>query len=190
MEADRFKRVEVTSKQALWDWLSANHDREDGIWLVTWKATHRDKYLSRDAVFDALLAHGWIDGRRMAVDDDRTSQFVSPRRQQGWTESYRIRAERLIAEGRMHPAGQRSIDAAQASGRWVDLPEVDALTIPDDLRDALSAAGGAAWFDASAPSYRRNVLRWIAKAKRPATRADRVNKVANAAASGSKVPQM
>jgi len=69
VDADKFERVEVTSAQALWDWLGREHGRDEAIWLVTWKAARRDRYVSRDEVLDALIAHGWIDGRRMALDE-------------------------------------------------------------------------------------------------------------------------
>ena len=78
--------VEVASEAALWDWLSDNHDGE-GAWLVTWKAAHPDRYVGREAVLDALIAHGWIDGRRKKLDADRTVQWIAPRQQQAWARS-------------------------------------------------------------------------------------------------------
>ncbi len=44
-----------------------------------------------------------------------------------------------------------------------------------------------AWFAGAAPSYRRNVLRWIAKAQRPETRAARVARVAETAGRGERI---
>lgn len=99
--------LEIASADALWTWLGVHHASSNGIRLVKLKAAHRDKYVSREEVLDALLAHGWIDGRRFVVDDDRTAQLVTPRKQQAWSESYKARVERLRAEGRMHPAGNR-----------------------------------------------------------------------------------
>ncbi|WP_220748637.1 YdeI/OmpD-associated family protein [Jannaschia pagri] len=179
-------RIEVTSEAALWAWLGAHHGRADGVLLVTWKATHRDKYLSRDAVLDALIAHGWIDGRRYKLDADRTMQLISPRREQTWAKTYKDRAARLEAEGRMHPAGRAAVAAGKASGLWDAMADVDALQVPDDLRAALGS--GAGWFDGAAPSYRRNVLRWIAQAKTAPTRTKRIDTVAAHAQRGEKVP--
>jgi uncharacterized protein YdeI (YjbR/CyaY-like superfamily) len=69
--------------------------------------------------------------------------------------------------------------------------EVDALTVSEDLRDALRAQPPAgANFEASAPSYRRNVLRWLSAAKKPDTRAKRIAKIASYAAANRKIPQM
>ncbi|WP_050531930.1 YdeI/OmpD-associated family protein [Pseudaestuariivita atlantica] len=182
--------VEVASEAALWDWLDAHHGQEASVILVTYKKAVPGKYVSRDAVLDALIAYGWIDGRRYAVDEARTGQLISPRKQQGWAQSYRARVDRLRAEGRMHAAGETAVARAKDAGTWEALPEVDALKVPDDLAQALKAAQATSGWDASAPSYRRNVLRWIAQARRPATRADRIAKASVAAAEGRKLPQM
>ena len=65
MDHDKFERVEVESSGDLWEWLDRYHDRRESVWLVTWKAARRDRYVSRDEVLDALTAYGWIDGRRL-----------------------------------------------------------------------------------------------------------------------------
>ncbi|MEM8801404.1 MAG: YdeI/OmpD-associated family protein [Pseudomonadota bacterium] len=188
MSAD-FERVEVTSAQAFWAWLDANHGREKSIWLVTWKASERDKYVSRDEVLDALIAYGWIDGRRMKLDDKRTMQLVSPRKEQAWAQTYKDRAARLEAVGRMHDAGRAAIRASKSSGKWNASADVDALIEPDDLKDGLRARRAKDWWDEAAPSYRRNILRWIASAKKAETRAKRIGIACDHAARGEKVPQ-
>lgn len=188
MSVPDLERVEATSVAALWNWLDAHHDQGDSVLLVTWKAKRRDRYVSREDVLDALLAHGWIDGRRYALDDDRTMQLISPRKQQLWAASYRERGERLIAQGRMRPPGLAAIERAKAGGTWHARSDVDRLEEPADLRNALDQCEASAWWDNAAPSYRRNVLRWIAGAKREATRAKCINTVAAHAARGEKVP--
>ncbi|MEE4348637.1 MAG: YdeI/OmpD-associated family protein [Pacificimonas sp.] len=189
MDPDRFARIEVQTEAALWAWLADHHVQPDSVWLVTWKAQHRDFYVSREAVLDALIAHGWIDGRRMKLDEARTMQLISPRRQQAWAQSYKTRAARLEAEGRMHPAGRAAVERGQASGLWHASDPVDALNDPDELVEALEQAGALNWWRAAAPSYRRNILRWIAQAKRSGTRANRIATVTSHAARGQKVPQ-
>lgn len=182
--------IEIASEATLWEWLAVHHGRETGAWLVTWKAHVRERYVGREAVLDALVAWGWTDGRRKKVDADRVAQLISPRRQQVWAATYKARAARLIEEGRMQPPGQAAIDRARSAGTWDAMADVDALMVPDDLRAALDArAGAAAFFDGTAPSYRRNVLRWVAGAKRLETRAKRVETLAVHSAAGQKVPQ-
>lgn len=178
--------LEIASAGALWDWLRQHHPTSQGVRLVTWKAAHPTKYVSREEVLDALLAYGWIDGRRFVVDEDRTAQLVTPRKQQAWSDSYKIRVARLRAEGRMHLAGEAAVQHAITSGLWDVLADVDRLEVPADLAAVLDMA---AW-DALPPSYRRNVLRWIKLAKAAPTRAKRISATVQATANGRRLPQM
>ena len=155
------------------------------MWLLTWKKAPGAPYVSVDQVLDELIAFGWIDGIRRKRDDVRTMQLISPRNRQAWAETYKRRAERLEAAGRMHPAGHNAIAAAKASGRWDEMAEVDALTVPDWGRTRRLAGSHA-----SAPSYRRNVLRWLHGAKRPETRASRIARIVDLSGQLMKVPQL
>lgn len=85
---DAFDRVEILNEANLWDWLSHHHGQEASVWLVTHKAADPTRYVSRDAVLDALIGYGWIDGIRRKLDAARTMQLISPRKQQAWAETY------------------------------------------------------------------------------------------------------
>jgi len=187
MASDDIERVEVSDLKSLWDWLDRNH-LGPSVWLVTWKASHPETYISRDEVLDALIAFGWIDGRRMKLDESRTMQLISPRKAQVWARSYKERAEKLIADGRMRAPGLAVWEAAKLSDDWSASDPVDDLVVPDDLRAALDEALASDWFDTAAPSYRRNVLRYLAAAKRAETRVKWVNLIADHASRGEKVP--
>lgn len=185
---DRFERVAIASERELHDWLGHHHDRTTGAWLVTWKKAVPDKYLPHEQVLDALVAFGWIDGIRRRIDDERTRQLISPRRTQPWAKSYKDRAERLIATGRMQQAGLASVERAKATGMWDAMNDVDALVVPDDLTAALHAHPPAGEnFTAFPTSARRNILRWIAYAKTPHTREKRITLTATEAQRGVQV---
>lgn len=188
MNLPTLERLEITSDTALWAWLAKHHACGQSQLLVTWKAAHRDKYVSRDQVLDALVAHGWVDGRRWTHDDPaRTIQLIAPRKQSVWAESYKARARRLIKKGVMHPVALAAFEAAEKSRDWNRSDPIDALHVPSDLAAGFSRHA-ADWFANAAPSYKRNVLRFLAAAKRPATRAKRVTLIAEAAARGEKLP--
>lgn len=188
---ERFETVEVASAAALQDWLAANHARPEGVWLVTWKKSEPERYVSTAEILDAVVAWGWIDGLRRALDADRTMQLIGPRRTQAWVRSYKDRAERLIAEGRMRAPGAASIADGKAGGLWDYWADVDALIDPDDLRAALAAVPAAeTYYDAAADSYRRNLLRWIKLAKTDATRAKRIARIVEASRRSERIPQM
>lgn len=190
IKTERFAQVEVRSAQDLRDWLERNHARSDSVWLVTFKKHTGAAYLSRSEVLDELLCFGWVDGLARKLDADRTMQLISPRRADAWTQTYRNRAARLEREGRMQEPGRAAIARSQAAGLWMAHLDVDALVVPPDLASALQACPPAyTCFTVFAPSHRRNVLRWIASAKQPATRAKRIATTVALAVEGKKVPQ-
>ena len=186
--------VTVDSEDALWAWLGNHHDQDEGVWLVTFKKSAPDasdaaKYLSTDQILDALLAYGWIDGFRRKIDEARTKQMIYPRKAQHWARSYKERAERLIAEGRMQPPGLVRMEADKTSGLWQFMDDVDNLVVPDDLAQALDAHSPAATkFAAMGEATQRFALRWIKLAKTDPTRAKRIRITAERAARGEKVP--
>ncbi len=191
IETDRFAKVVVQSVDELRLWLTANHASQDSVWLVTYKKALPDKYVSRSDVLDELLCFGWIDGIMRKIDDHLVMQLISCRRVQHWAQSYKDRAARLIADQRMQPAGYAAIERSKREGLWEAMAEVDALLIPADLGLAIDASPPArANFEQFAPSYRRNVLRWIKLAKTEPTRAKRIGLTTETAARNEKMPQM
>jgi uncharacterized protein YdeI (YjbR/CyaY-like superfamily) len=82
----------------------------------------------------------------------------------------------------MHPAGEAAVAVAKENGAWSALDDVEALTEPEDLRQALDATPDARrHWDAFPPSARRAILEWIAD-KRDETRTKRVEETARLAA--------
>lgn len=187
--ADDLTRVEVRSAGELRTWLEAHHASEASVWLVTWKAAEREKYVSREEVLDELIAFGWIDGVRRRLDETRTMQLISKRRVQHWARSYKERAARLIGEGRMAEPGFASIEAGKASGLWDFMDDVDDLVVPDDLAARFEDDPAArARFQAFPPSARRFTLRWIKLARTTGTRDKRIETTVRCAARGEFVP--
>jgi uncharacterized protein YdeI (YjbR/CyaY-like superfamily) len=110
--------------------------------------------------------------------------LLAPRKPgSAWSRVNKERAERLIASGLMTEAGLAKIEQAKANGSWSKLDDVEALTIPGDLAEALSAhPPAAANFDGFPRSSKRLILEWIIQAKRSETRAKRIEETARLAA--------
>jgi uncharacterized protein YdeI (YjbR/CyaY-like superfamily) len=126
---------------------------------------------------DSALCYGWIDGQRNRFDEQWYLQRFTPRRARStWSKINRDKVERLAAEGRMRPAGIREVERAKADGRWdaaYDAPS--AATVPEDLQRALDANPAAAAFFATLNSRNRfAILYRVQEAKRPETRARRI----------------
>jgi uncharacterized protein YdeI (YjbR/CyaY-like superfamily) len=118
------------------------------------------------------------------VDEERSKLYFARRKpRSAWAATNKARVERLIAEGRMAPAGLAAIEQAKANGSWEILDAVERLEVPADLAQALDAQPPAAVnFGAFPPSARKQMLAWVATALRPETRAARVAQIAQAAA--------
>ena len=189
IKTENFEQVVVENQAALREWLLEHHQQEASVWLVTYKKSEKEKYVSREKVLDELLCFGWIDGIRRKRDEKTSMQLIAPRKAQHWAKSYKERAAKLIEEGKMHAAGQASIDRGKASGLWHFMDDVDALVLPEDLKIALKALPPAAtFFDSINPSSKRFVLRWVKLAKTEKTRKSRILKVAQLFAKGEKLP--
>jgi len=189
IKTENFEQVVVENQAALREWLLEHHQQEASVWLVTYKKSEKEKYVSREEVLDELLCFGWIDGIRRKRDEKTSMQLIAPRKTQHWAKSYKERAAKLMEEGKMHAAGQASIDRGKASGLWHFMDDVDALILPEDLKSALKALPPAAtFFDSINPSSKRFVLRWIKLAKTEKTRKSRILKIAQLSAKGEKLP--
>jgi uncharacterized protein YdeI (YjbR/CyaY-like superfamily) len=181
---DGYERVTVTSRAEWRGWLEAHHGQDEAIWLVTCRKGDGRPHLPWGEIVDEALCFGWIDSLPRKLDADRTMLLLSPRRAGSrWSAINKDKAERLIRDGLMAPAGAAKIAAAKADGTWSALDEVSALTVPEDLAAALARHGQASThFAAFPPSARRGILEWIASARRPETRAKRIETTAELAA--------
>lgn len=160
------------------------------MWLAVGKKGNTVTELSYDEAVEEALCFGWIDSLTKRLDDDRYKQLMTPRKRgSAWAASNKERVARLAALGLLAPAGRVAVEAAQADGSWALLDEVDALIVPADLAAALAeneVAGSA--FAALPPSRRRQILYWVASAKRPETRQKRIRNSVVATAENRAVP--
>ena len=169
-------------------WLGRNHATSTGVLLVLAKKGATDPTsLTRAQALQAALAFGWIDGRAGARDDTTWTVRFTPRRARSqWSKRNVGIAERLIAEGAMQPAGLAEVDRAKADGRWQAAYDGQAtITVPPDLARALRASPAAAtMFEALSSQNRYSVLYRVTTAKRPDTRARRIEQFVTMLAKG------
>jgi uncharacterized protein YdeI (YjbR/CyaY-like superfamily) len=158
------------------EWLAVNHQRDKGVWLISFKkATGKPSFSYAEAVEEALC-FGWIDSKPNKLDAERSMLWFASRKSgSGWSKPNKIRVKALLETGLMTPAGLAKVEAAKQDGSWYALDAVEALEIPPDLELALNANEAAKqYFNAFPRSAKRGILEWIANAKRPETRAKRI----------------
>src|SRR6516225_2195857 len=88
------------------------------VFTSHWDMFHRRRtcpgYRSRGC------AGAWL-GRRLGAESRRgdLGPALRPRRRRSqWSKRNTVREQRLISEGRMHPAGIAEVEWAKADGRW------------------------------------------------------------------------
>jgi len=162
-----------------WDaWLADHNAGSPGLWLKIAKKGSAGRGISYSDALDVALCHGWIDGQKGRHDDDYWLQRFTPRKPgSNWSKVNTERAAALIACGRMRPAGLGEVERAQADGRWEQAYESQSrVTVPEDLARALAANERARAFFATLDSANRYAILYrIGTAKRPETRAKRID---------------
>jgi uncharacterized protein YdeI (YjbR/CyaY-like superfamily) len=168
------------ASEAEWEaWLARHHAESPGVWVKMAKKGSGIDSVSYPGVLESALCFGWIDGRREALDASYFLQRFTPRRSRSrWSRINREKAERLMTDGRMRPAGVVEVQRAQADGRWeAAYAGQKTSTVPDDLQRELDARPQAKAFFAELSSQNRYAILYrLQEAKKPETRARRLAK--------------
>ncbi len=157
-------------------WLDANPEA-DGAWLLIAKKNGKVPTVAYAEAVQVSLCNGWIDSQVRRHDDDCYQQRFTPRRKRSpWSQINREHAERLIAEGRMRPAGLAQVEAAKADGRWeLAYAPPSTAEVPDDLAAAMAAnPDAAAAFAAFNKQNRYALVHRLSQLRKPETRARRI----------------
>ena len=183
------------SKQHFSDWLAEQHDTSRGVWMKIAKKDSGIPSITYEEALDVALAYGWIDGqkkRAQAAADEASYwlQKFTPRGPKSiWSKRNTEKAEQLIAQGEMRPAGMRAIEAAKQDGRWqAAYAGQKKMEVPEDLEAALAKNKKAKEFFATLTGANRySILFRIQTAKRPETRLKRIQQFVDMLARGEMV---
>ena len=177
---------------AEWEaWLREHHETTPaGVWIKFARKGSGIPTVTYREALQVALRFGWIDGQARSLDDSYYLQRFTPRRARSiWSKRNREFATALIEAGEMEPAGLREVERAKADGRWdaaYDAPS--AAIVPDDLQAALDANAAAAEFFAGLDAQNRYaILHRVQTAKRPETRARRIETFVAMLAAGEKI---
>jgi uncharacterized protein YdeI (YjbR/CyaY-like superfamily) len=170
-------------------WVEENQDSSPGIWLVMAKKGSGQTTVTYAEALDVALAYGWIDGQARRVDDETYVQRFTPRRARSpWSMRNVRTAEAMIKDGRMRPRGLAEVERARADGRWERAYEGPKTAEPHpDFLAALESNPQAAEFFTTLNSQNRFAIYYrIQDAKRPETRARRIESFVEKLANGEK----
>jgi uncharacterized protein YdeI (YjbR/CyaY-like superfamily) len=166
-------------------WLAKNAAKSDEVWLVYYKKDSGKPRVPYDEAVEEALCFGWIDGKVNKIDAACYAQRFTPRKPSSkWAPSNIRRMQRLIADGRMTPAGLA-----------VYKPERKSEALPEKMPASLERrfkAETEAWanFQKFPPYYRRMTIGWVASAKKEETQLSRLQKLIEFSARNERIKLM
>jgi uncharacterized protein YdeI (YjbR/CyaY-like superfamily) len=160
-------------------WLAVHHASSRGVWLKVAKRGSKTRSVTYAEALEVALAWGWIDGQKGKLDETSWLQRFTRRGPKSiWSRINREKAVALIEAGEMKPAGLAEVERAKKDGRWEAAYDSQSrATVPPDLGKALAANPRAAAFFQTLESYNRYAILFrVQTAKKPETRAARIEK--------------
>jgi uncharacterized protein YdeI (YjbR/CyaY-like superfamily) len=172
--------LSFASARAWETWLAQHHEDSPAVWLRLAKKASTKASVTYAEALDVALCYGWIDSQKKPLDDVAWLQKFGPRRARGgWSRINTAKVEKLVAAGRMKPAGLAEVEAARKDGRWqraYDSPS--AAVVPSDFLDALSKNKKAlAFFETLNKANTYAIAYRLQTAKKPETRAKRMKEL-------------
>ncbi len=170
--------------QAAWRrWLEKNHLSTQAVWLVFYNKKSELKSITWSEAVDVALCFGWIDSKKVRIDEETAHQWFSKRKPKStWSKINKEKVEKLIEQGLMTEAGFRSIETAKQNGSWTILDEVEELIIPADLEAGFAGKLNAKdFFMGLSKSVRKMILAWLVFAKTADTRQKRIDEIIESA---------
>ncbi len=177
--SDNLPVISFETQQDWEAWLKEHQADTKGVWLKIAKKEARTPSVSYAEALDSAICYGWIDGQKASFDDKFWLQKFTPRSARSiWSKVNCDKAEALIAEGRMQPAGLRQVELAKSDSRWERAyASQSAITIPSDFQSELDNNPVAKDFFNTLDSANRYAFLFrIQTAKKPETRSARIQK--------------
>jgi uncharacterized protein YdeI (YjbR/CyaY-like superfamily) len=171
-------------------WLAKEHAKSTGVWLKIRKKDSGIPSITYEEALDVALCYGWIDGQKKGFDDKYWLQKFTPRGPKSiWSKINTEKAEQLIASGQMKPGGLKAIESAKRDGRWESAyASQKNIAVPEDFQVALAKHKKALAFFASLNSANRYAILFrIHNAKKPETRAKRIQQFVEMLERGEKI---
>ncbi|WP_235775543.1 MULTISPECIES: YdeI/OmpD-associated family protein [Paenibacillus] len=176
--------------RAFEQWLEEHHAISPGIWLQIAKKDSGLFSVSYGEALEVALCYGWIDSHKEKQDDRTWLQRFTPRGSKSvWSKVNKEKAERLIGESRMKPAGLAAIEAAKQNGEWDKAYEsFSSASVPEDFEAELNRHPQAkACFDSLNRQNQYAILYRLHQARTTATRIKRIQQFLEMLEKGEKL---
>lgn len=166
-------------------WLEDNHETATELWMGLHKKHVPDRGLTWAEAVPEALCFGWIDSVAQRIDEDAVRQRWTPRKSSSiWSAINIAHVERLVAEGRMRPAGLAVYEKRKPERSGIHAYEAGGLLSDEQRARLMANPAAAAFWEVATPTYRKIAENWVVSAKREETRESRLVQLIEDSAAG------
>jgi uncharacterized protein YdeI (YjbR/CyaY-like superfamily) len=168
-------------------WLEEHHADEAELLVGFHKKGSGRPSMTWPESVDQALCFGWIDGVRRGIDEHSYTIRFTPRKPRStWSVVNVKRAQELVEEGLMRPAGLAAFErrSEDRSGIYAYEQREEAKLDPAAEKEFRANRKAWAFFSDQAPSYRRTATHWVIRAKKEETRRRRLKTLIEDSAAG------
>jgi uncharacterized protein YdeI (YjbR/CyaY-like superfamily) len=186
------KPIFFPSPSDLRKWFDEHHTTDQELLVGFYRKSSDRPSITWPESVDEALCYGWIDGIRKSVDDTSYTIRFTPRKPGSIWSSVNIqRAQALIENGRMQPAGLKAYQARKENRSGIYSYEQRSAELPEPYVQQLRQ-NEAAWefFQVQPPSYRKAAGWWVVSAKHEETRRRRLAQLIEDSAQGQTIPPL
>jgi uncharacterized protein YdeI (YjbR/CyaY-like superfamily) len=176
---------------AFWAWLHQHHADAVELLVGFFKKGSGKPSITWPESVDQALCYGWIDGVRKNIDAVSYSIRFTPRKAVSVWSSINIkRAQALIEQGQMQPAGLKAYQVRKENQSRIYSYEQRSVNLEEPYNEFLKV-NEAAWrfFQEQPPYYRKVISWWIISAKKEETRLKRLEKLMAHSVRGERLPE-
>ena len=171
------EKIEFVDRNQFRNWLSENHNKSNGIWIIFDK-TGKIRLLKPDEALEEALCFGWIDGQIKSINDEKYQKKFTPRRKGSrWSEKNKALTKNLIANGNMTEYGLIAIEQAKKDKTWD--AKKGAPVSDEQVKDFIKLLGGfepaLTNFLKMSPSVKKTYTALYLDAKKEETKIKRLN---------------
>jgi uncharacterized protein YdeI (YjbR/CyaY-like superfamily) len=173
-------------------WLARHSSAAEELLVGFYKSDSGKPSITWPESVDEALCFGWIDGVRKRVDDRTYTIRFTPRKPKStWSSVNTRKAQALIDEGRMAPAGLAAFSARSEKKSGIYSYEQRPKALTEPYAAMLAAERAASKFFASqAPWYQRAAIWWVIGAKKEETRLKRAQTLVECSKHGKLLPHL
>jgi uncharacterized protein YdeI (YjbR/CyaY-like superfamily) len=173
------------------EWLEEHHAKAEVLLVGFYKKGSAKPSITWPESVDQALCYGWIDGVRKSIDKfSYTIRFTPRKRGSIWSSVNIKRAQALIEQGQMQPAGLKAYQARKENKSGSYSYEQRSVDLEEPYNQLLKK-NEAAWsfFQKQPASYRKAISWWIISAKKDETRLKRLERLMAYSVQGQRLPE-